>query len=137
MAMLDPAQRFCLPMACARLRRFTKNDSGAVTTDWVVLTAAIVGMAITFVGATLTGVVSLGDNVSSSLSDAEVVALNGLDGAAGEENAEVTPGSAGAGPAVAEEDTREADDPGEPIRVINRGGGRFALDENGQPRGLR
>ena len=28
-----------------KLRRFSRDDSGAVTVDWVVLTAAIVGFA--------------------------------------------------------------------------------------------
>ena len=32
-------------MLLARIRRFAADETGAVTVDWVVLTAAIVGMA--------------------------------------------------------------------------------------------
>lgn len=28
------------------IKRFTRNESGAITVDWVVLTAAVVGLAV-------------------------------------------------------------------------------------------
>ncbi|MGQ0611957.1 MAG: Flp family type IVb pilin [Paracoccaceae bacterium] len=42
-------------------KSFAKNESGAVTVDWVVLTAAIVGLGIvvtTSVGGSVTGLAS-------------------------------------------------------------------------------
>ena len=46
---------------------FLKDESGAVTVDWVVLTAAIVGLGIAVLTSVGTGTVSLADNVSGSL----------------------------------------------------------------------
>jgi hypothetical protein len=57
------------------LRVFSSDESGAVTTDWVVLTAAIVGMGITSVAAVRTGTGSLGAEIETSLSDSSVSLL--------------------------------------------------------------
>lgn len=54
---------------------FLKAESGAVTVDWTVMTAAIVGLGIASAAAVSTGTVSLGDNVQSSLSNARVASL--------------------------------------------------------------
>ncbi len=60
-----------------------KNDeSGAVTVDWVVLTAAIVGLGIAVITSVAGGVTTLGDKISASLSAGQVNTLSGLDSAA-------------------------------------------------------
>ena len=48
--------------------RFKKDEDGAVTVDWVVLTAAIVGLGIAVLPSVSGGTTSLADKVSSSLS---------------------------------------------------------------------
>ena len=60
------------------LKQWLRNESGAVTVDWVVLTAAVVGLGLASVAAVRTGAVSLGDGIDSSLSDASVAALSTL-----------------------------------------------------------
>lgn len=57
---------------------FLHDESGAITVDWTVLSAAVLGMGLTSVAAVRTGVVSLGEDVNSSLSNAEVAALGEL-----------------------------------------------------------
>jgi Flp pilus assembly pilin Flp len=49
------------------MRKFFKSESGAVTVDWTVLTAAIIGMGIASVAAVRTGVVSLSDEIQAAL----------------------------------------------------------------------
>jgi len=51
---------------------FVFSDSGAVTVDWTVLTAGIVGLSLTTVAAVRSGVLSLGDDINAALSSAEV-----------------------------------------------------------------
>ena len=52
------------------LKKFRNDESGAVTVDWVVLTAAIVGLGfvvINIVGGSITGVASkMSEEISSS-----------------------------------------------------------------------
>jgi hypothetical protein len=55
---------------------FFKDESGAVTVDWTVLTAALVGLGISAAAAVRTGTVSLGQDVDASLSGATVVDLS-------------------------------------------------------------
>ena len=50
------------------VKRFKKDEDGAVTVDWVVLTAAIVGLGIAVLTSVSGGTTSLADKVSSSLS---------------------------------------------------------------------
>ncbi len=50
---------------------FLTDESGAVTVDWVVLTAAIVGLGIAVVATIAPGAVALGDKISESLSTLE------------------------------------------------------------------
>ncbi len=57
---------------------FLKDDSGAVTVDWVVLTAAIVGLGIAVLTSVSGGTRTLADSISTSLVDAEVATLQGL-----------------------------------------------------------
>lgn len=55
-------------MKLFKLAKTFKNDeSGAVTVDWVVLTAAIVGLAIAVLAAVGGGTTALSDKISSQL----------------------------------------------------------------------
>lgn len=49
-------------------RTFAADDGGAVTVDWVVLTAALVGLSIAVLMNVASGVQDLGDNVDNCLS---------------------------------------------------------------------
>ncbi len=49
------------------LKNFVSDESGAVTVDWVVLTAAIVGLGILVIQAVTPGVLSLGDKISEEV----------------------------------------------------------------------
>ena len=60
------------------IKTFAADDSGAVTVDWVVLTAAIVGLGLAVVTSVRSGVSSLGTNISTSLSSASVATLGTL-----------------------------------------------------------
>ena len=51
-----------------KIKNFTADESGAVTVDWVVLTAAIVGLGIAVIAAVSNGVESLGDRISEAVS---------------------------------------------------------------------
>ena len=62
-------------MCHSDLQRFLRDQSGAVTVDWVVLTGAIVGLGIASVTAVRTGVGALGVDVQNSLSGATVAAI--------------------------------------------------------------
>ncbi|MGY6697877.1 MAG: hypothetical protein ACXIUW_17880 [Roseinatronobacter sp.] len=56
----------------AQLRKFAVSEAGAVTVDWVVLTAAIVGLGIAVVASVRSGVGTLGSNIERSLSSTPV-----------------------------------------------------------------
>ncbi len=49
-------------------KNFRKDEDGAVTVDWVVLTAAIVGLGIAVLASVSSGTTSLADKISSNLS---------------------------------------------------------------------
>lgn len=49
-------------------KQFHADEDGAVTVDWVVLTAAIVGLGIAVLTSVSGGTTSLADKISSSLS---------------------------------------------------------------------
>ena len=53
-------------------KRFQKDEDGAVTVDWVVLTAAIVGLGLIVMTAIRPGVSTLASNIGSELSGWEV-----------------------------------------------------------------
>lgn len=57
---------------------FWNDESGAVTVDWTVLTAAIVGLGVASVAAVRTGTGALGTSISNSLAGASVAALGRL-----------------------------------------------------------
>ena len=54
------------------IKAFAANESGAVTVDWVVLTAAIVGLGIAVVASVTTGVRGVSTEIRESLTAAEV-----------------------------------------------------------------
>ncbi|MCL4675680.1 MAG: hypothetical protein KJZ59_06580 [Pararhodobacter sp.] len=60
------------------IKNFAADESGAVTVDWVVLTAAIVGLGLAVVTSVRTGVGTLGTSISTSLSSASVATLGTL-----------------------------------------------------------
>ena len=51
---------------------FLKDESGAVTVDWVVLTAAIVGLGIAVLSSVGKGTTTMAGNISSYLSKQDV-----------------------------------------------------------------
>lgn len=46
-------------------KNFSKDESGAVTVDWVVLTAAVVGLAVAAYGSIRTGATTLTSNTNT------------------------------------------------------------------------
>ena len=60
-------------MMTLKLRKLFKNfksdESGAVTVDWVVLTAAIVGLGMVVMKTVGGGITGLGDSIVSDLSN--------------------------------------------------------------------
>ncbi|PIE11767.1 MAG: hypothetical protein CSA72_01220 [Rhodobacterales bacterium] len=49
------------------IKNFFADESGAVTVDWVVLTAAIVGLGVAAIGYVSQGVNSIGNNIAADL----------------------------------------------------------------------
>ena len=49
------------------IKNFRKDEDGAVTVDWVVLTAAVVGLAVAAYASIETGATNLTSNTSSFL----------------------------------------------------------------------
>jgi Flp pilus assembly pilin Flp len=56
----------------ANIKSFAANESGAVTVDWVVLTAAIVGLGIAVIASVRTGTSNLAGSIQTSLTSASV-----------------------------------------------------------------
>ncbi len=54
------------------IKNFRNDEDGAVTVDWVVLTAAIVGLGIAVLTSVGGGTTALGDKISSSLAAATI-----------------------------------------------------------------
>ncbi|MEO3415531.1 hypothetical protein AAFO92_12815 [Roseovarius sp. CAU 1744] len=59
-------------MRLTTIRSFLKNEDGAVTVDWVVLTAAIVGLSVAGVASITNGINTVGTNVESALANTTV-----------------------------------------------------------------
>lgn len=55
-----------------KLKQFRKSESGAVTVDWVVLTAAVVSLAVVVTLAILNGAESVGDGTGTWLTNRPV-----------------------------------------------------------------
>ena len=60
------------------IKTFHADESGAVTVDWVVLPAAIVGLGLAVVSSVRTGVGALATDISGALSSASVATLGTL-----------------------------------------------------------
>lgn len=58
------------------LKRFTKSEDGAVTVDWVVLTAAVVGLAVGAIQTVGNANEALGTSVSSAVANQPVNGAN-------------------------------------------------------------
>lgn len=54
---------------------FLRRDEGAVTVDWVVLAAAVVGLGVSAAAAVRSGTSDLGSDISSALSGASVAMM--------------------------------------------------------------
>ncbi|MEM6480926.1 MAG: hypothetical protein AAF922_10200 [Pseudomonadota bacterium] len=54
------------------LSKFKSSEDGAVTVDWVVLTAATVGLGVTAITTISGGTNELGSTVSQAVADADV-----------------------------------------------------------------
>ena len=52
------------------VRRFKKDEDGAVTVDWVVLTAAVVGLGIVVMGAISPAISGLSTNIAETIEGA-------------------------------------------------------------------
>ena len=59
-------------------KTFARDEDGAVTVDWVVLTAAVVGLGIAAIATVRGGVDSLAGDIDTSLTDGEVAAIGTL-----------------------------------------------------------
>lgn len=55
---------------------FCADEDGAVTVDWVVLTAAIVGLGIAVILAVRTGTVDMASDIGTTLSNATVPSIS-------------------------------------------------------------
>ena len=53
-------------------KRFEEDEEGAVTVDWVVLTAAIVGLALAVLAAVRAASISLSERISEAIEDVSV-----------------------------------------------------------------
>jgi hypothetical protein len=53
------------------IKTFAKSESGAVTVDWVVLTAAIVGLGLAVMAVVANGIEDLSGNISQTLTDTQ------------------------------------------------------------------
>ncbi|MEB8387486.1 hypothetical protein OO012_09620 [Rhodobacteraceae bacterium KMM 6894] len=54
-------------------KNFNKDEDGAVTVDWVVLTAAVVGLGVAGVATVKTGVGTLASSISTGVGTKTVV----------------------------------------------------------------
>jgi len=52
------------------IKTFRADEDGAVTVDWVVLTAAIVGLGIAVLASVRTGATTMANNISTELQTA-------------------------------------------------------------------
>lgn len=55
-----------------QIKTYLTEESGAVTVDWVVLTAAVVGLGVAGVSTVQDGVTSLATDISSAISSKAV-----------------------------------------------------------------
>ncbi|MEJ6391508.1 hypothetical protein V8J83_18475 [Gymnodinialimonas sp. 2307UL20-7] len=55
----------------AMIQNFASNESGAVTVDWVVLTAALVGLGLAVMAVVSSGVENLSTDIRNELANAQ------------------------------------------------------------------
>lgn len=60
----------------ARIRQRLLNEDGAVTADWVLLTATLVGMGFSSAASLRSGMNALAQDINAALSSASVVAMS-------------------------------------------------------------
>ncbi|KGM88042.1 Flp pilus assembly protein, pilin Flp [Roseovarius mucosus DSM 17069] len=60
------------------IKNFSKDEDGAVTVDWVVLTAAVVGLGIAGVSTVSTGIENLATTIGTEVGGSAVVDLGTL-----------------------------------------------------------
>lgn len=70
---------FNLRSGFERVRSFVTKTDGAVTVDWTIMAAAVVGIGIASVTYVRSGSGALGDDVQSSLTNASVAFISGVD----------------------------------------------------------
>ena len=58
-------------------KNFSKDDSGAVTVDWVVLTAAVVGLAIAAYSTIKSSTMELTGDITTAIKGVEVTPAEG------------------------------------------------------------
>ena len=51
------------------IRRFARDDNGAVTVDWVVLTAAVVGLGVAILSTVSGGATDLAGDINQNVGD--------------------------------------------------------------------
>ena len=56
------------------IKNFRKDENGAVTVDWVVLTAAVVGLGFAVLGTVKGGLTTLGSAISTEVGGVTVAA---------------------------------------------------------------
>ncbi|GAA3869830.1 hypothetical protein [Celeribacter arenosi] len=57
---------------CNQVRTYARRDEGAVTVDWVVITAAVVGLGIAVVASVSGGTSTLGETIGTEVAGVEV-----------------------------------------------------------------
>ncbi|ATG49226.1 Flp family type IVb pilin [Celeribacter ethanolicus] len=60
-------------------KRFSRDEDGAVTVDWVVLTSAVVGLGIAVLTTVSKGTTALGDKISTDLAGRTVIDYTATD----------------------------------------------------------
>jgi Flp pilus assembly pilin Flp len=77
---IDRASEHNMPYDSLKIKQglttFARDESGAVTTDYIILTGAIVGLGLSATVSVRNGVGSLGADIEGSLSGTQVAALN-------------------------------------------------------------
>ena len=55
-----------------KLKSFFANDDGAITVDWVVLTAALVGLGLAVMGLISGGIEELSNDINATMEGVEI-----------------------------------------------------------------
>jgi Flp pilus assembly pilin Flp len=68
---LSKSKRDLIMKALNLFKRFQKDEDGAVTVDWVVLTAAIVGLGLIVMAAIRPAITGLSSSIASEINEAD------------------------------------------------------------------